>query len=411
MNRRAMMEKYARLAVSRGVHVQKGQLLVIRANVRDAEFVRLCAEEAYRLGAGEVSVDWRDDRLSLLGYQFRSSENLSNIPQWIYDKIAMEHERSACYLSILSDAPDVLKNADMEKVQIYQKAYREKTADLDDYLMSSKGQWCVIGLASPAWAKLVFPDIGESEAVEKLQEEIWKVSRIKEESDPEKEWEEHDQRLMGYAEKLNAYQFDSLHFSNKLGTDLTVGLVRNHIWVGGGEYTPSGIFFVPNIPTEEVFCMPDRSRVEGKVFASRPLSYQGSLIDGFSFVFHEGKVTEFSAEKGENLLQSLLDFDEGSRYLGEVALVPWNSPIAQSGVLFYNTLYDENAACHLALGRPYPENLKGGVDMTEEQLKEAGANASMQHEDFMFGTEDLEVDGITLNGESVPVFRNGNFVI
>ena len=283
--------------------------------------------------------------------------------------------------------------------------------DLDHYLMNNEGQWCVIGLPGVKWAKAVYPDLPEDEAFEKLLEAILKVSHVTRDNDPVKAWEEHDAVLIGHAKKMTDYNFEKLHFTSELGTDLYVGLVKDHIWVGGGDYTPEGVYFDPNIPTEEVFTMPEKTGVNGIVYASKPLSYNGKVIDGFWFRFKDGKIVEHGAKVEEETLTELLEFDEGSRYLGEVALVPYDSPISKMNLLFFNTLYDENAACHLAIGNPYPENLKGGNEMSPEELKAHGANSSRQHEDFMFGTKEMSVDGITYGGEVIPVFRKGNFVI
>ena len=405
-----MLEKYAKLAVRRGVNVQEGQPLLISASVRDYEFVRMCVKEAYKAGAKWVSVEWRDAEITKDQYTYESKETLSNIPDWVHDKVKYSQDEGACRLSIVSDAPGGLKDVDQEKIHAYQMAYHQKTADLQRYYMANEGQWSVLGLPSLEWAKVVFPDDEDEVAFEKLGDAIFAVSHVTEDNDPIEAWIKHDEVLINHAKKLTDYQFKALHFKSELGTDLTVELVDNHIWVGGGDYTPKGVYFDPNIPTEEVFSMPRRDGVEGIVYASKPLSYMGKIIDEFWLRFEKGKVVDFGAKKGQDLLQQLLDFDEGSRHLGEVALVPYDSPISKMGFLFYNTLYDENAACHLALGRPYPENLEGGVNMSEEELKEHGANDSFQHEDFMFGTEKMEVDGILADSTTVSIFREGNFV-
>lgn len=411
MENRSLLEKYARLAVRRGVNVQKGQPLVIRAGVDGAEFVRMCVKEAYLAGASTVTVDWRDDELTRCKYEYQTLETLQEIPDYEYQKKKYEQDHHACYLSISSAAPGNLKDIDPKKIRAYGAAYAEKMDDLDHYLMNNEGQWCVIGLPGVKWAKAVYPDLPEDEAFEKLLEAILKVSHVTRDNDPVKAWEEHDAVLIGHAKKMTDYNFEKLHFTSELGTDLYVGLVKDHIWVGGGDYTPEGVYFDPNIPTEEVFTMPEKTGVNGIVYASKPLSYNGKVIDGFWFRFKDGKIVEHGAKVEEETLTELLEFDEGSRYLGEVALVPYDSPISKMNLLFFNTLYDENAACHLAIGNPYPENLKGGNEMSPEELKAHGANSSRQHEDFMFGTKDMSVDGITYGGEVIPVFRKGNFVI
>ena len=405
-----MYDKLAELAIRKGVNLQKGQPLHIRANVRDIGFVRKVVKEAYEAGAKSVSIDWRDEELSKMNYDYQSIETLSDIPQWVYDRTKLQHDHKTAYLSIASDKPGALKDVDSAKLNAYQQAYYAKTADLMAYTMNNEGQWCILGVPSVEWAKVVFPELSDEEAFEKLGDAIFAVTRVREDNDPIKEWEDHDRELIEHADKLNSYNFEKLHFTSELGTDLYVSLVEDHIWVGGGCTTPDGVFFDPNMPTEEYFCMPLKKGVEGIVYASKPLSYNGKVIEDFWFRFENGKVVDFNAKKEKEALKQLLEFDEGSSYLGEVALVPYDSPVSKSGILFFDTLYDENAACHLALGRPYPENIKGGEQMSKEELEAHGANDSLQHEDFMFGTKEMDIDGICKDGSVVPVFRKGNFV-
>ena len=405
-----MYEKLAELVVKKGVNVQKDQPVVIQAFVHDAAFVRMLARRAYEAGARTVSVEWRDTELSKLAYRYETPEVLAEVPQWKYDKTRHQHDGGACYVSIHSEKPGAMADVDGEKLRIANMAYYTKMADLLNYTTNNEGQWCVIGLPSVDWAKVVFPALSDEEAFEKLGDAIFAVTRVTEDNDPIAEWDRHDREMIEHADKLNAYRFEKLHFTSGLGTDLTVELVKGHIWVGGGCVTPKGVYFDPNMPTEECFCMPAKTETNGVVYASMPLNYNGKLIDGFWLRFENGRVVDFDAKKEKEALAQLLSFDEGSSYLGEVALVPYDSPISQSGILFFNTLYDENAACHLALGRPYPENIEGGVRMSKEELAAHGANDSMQHEDFMFGTADMAIDGILPDGTAVPVFREGNFV-
>lgn len=411
MRNENMYRKLAVLAVRRGANVQKGQPLVIRADVRDYPFVEMIAEEAYNAGAAYVDVRWRNQAITRLDYLNQSEETLADIGQWAVYREQEAHDKGACYLSVISDKPGSLKGIPASKISAYQKAFHEKMGPLQAYTMNNIGQWCVLGTASKEWAKAVFPELSEEEAFEKLEAVLFDVTGVTEDNDPVAYWQAHDAGLISHARKMTEFNFKELHFKNSLGTDLHVGLVEDHIWVGGGCTTPAGVYFDPNLPTEEVFCMPHREKVNGTVVSSRPLSYNGVLIDHFTLKFENGKVVEHHAEKEEEALTQLLDFDEGSRHLGEVALVPHESKISQSGILFYNTLYDENASCHLALGRPYPENIRGGEEMSPEELKEKGGNASLQHEDFMFGTADMSVDGIMHDGTVIPVFRNGSFVI
>ena len=410
MLNKILYEKLALLAVKRGVNIQKDQDLVIGANVRDYEFVEMCVKNAYELGARSVSINWRNNNISKMNYEYMSVEALSIVPDWMYDKTKYEHDNGACYLSIVSDKPGNLKDVDINKLNASQQAYYKKMADLMSYTMNNEGQWCVIGIPSVEWAKVVFPDLNDEEAFDKLGKAIFDVTRVNEDNDPIDEWEKHDEELIRHAKILNEYNFKELHFKGELGTDLRLGLVKDHVWVGGGCQTPKGIYFDPNMPTEEVFCMPEKNNVNGIVYASKPLSYNGKVIKDFWFKFKDGKVIEYGAKEEEDALKQLLEFDEGSSYLGEVALVPYDSPINKTNILFFETLYDENAACHLALGRPYPENIKGGVDMSDEELEKHGANSSMQHEDFMFGSREMDIDGITYDGQIIPIFRKGNFV-
>ena len=404
-----MYDKLAELVVKKGANVQKDQPVVIRANVQDAAFVKKVVKRAYEAGARYVSVEWHDDDLTKMSYQYESVEVLSEIPQWRYDKTKYQHDGGACYITILSEKPGVMADVDSEKIKSANMAYYTKMADLIPYTMNNIGQWSVIGVPSVEWAKVVFPDLSEEEAFEKLGDALFAVTRVTEDNDPVADWDLHDKELIAHAERLNSYKFKKLHFTGENGTDLEVELMDGHIWIGGGCMTPGGVYFDPNMPTEECFTMPKKTGVNGIVYASKPLDYEGKVIDGFWLRFENGKVVDFGAKERQDSLAQLLSFDEGSSYLGEVALVPYDSPISQSGILFFNTLYDENAACHLAFGRPYPENLEGGVEMSKEDLAARGANDSMQHLDFMIGTRGMNIDGVQADGTVVPVFRNGNW--
>ncbi len=405
-----MYDKLAELLVKKGVNVQKDQPVIINASVRDADFVEKVVKYAYEAGAKYVSVEWGDSKISKMAYQYQSMETLSEIPQHMYDKRKYQQDGGACYISIASGKPGEMADVDGEKIRAVNMAYYSKMADLMSYTMNNEGQWTIAGVPSLEWAKVVFPDLPDDEAFEKLGDAIFAVTRVTEDNDPIANWNEHDKELIEHAKKLNEYNFEKLHFTSELGTDLYVGLVKDHIWVGGGCTTPKGVYFDPNMPTEEIFCMPLKTGTNGIVYASKPLSYNGKVIKDFWLRFEDGKVVDYDAKEEKEALSILLDFDEGSRYLGEVALVPYDSPISKSGILFFNTLYDENAACHLALGRPYPENIKGGEEMSKEELAAHGANDSMQHNDFMFGTKEMDIDGIKEDGTVVPVFRKGNFV-
>ena len=411
MPNEGLLKKYASLAVRTGINIEKGQLLVIRASVNDHEFVEFCVKEAYEAGAGKVSVVWNDENISHMSYEYETTESLSFVPDWVVERTRYQQERGAAFLTIDSETPGLMADIDQDKLQTVRLEYMKRMKPFQAYTMNNIGQWCIIALPGKKWAKKVFPEKGEDEAVDALWEAILQAVRINEDNDPVAEWKAHDEELMRHCKLLNEYNFDRLHFVSELGTDLYVGLVKDHVWSGGGNYSKSGTFFNANIPTEEVFCMPDRNRVDGKVFASKPLSHAGKVIEDFWFSFKDGIVIDYGAKKEKDALTKLLDTDEGSGHLGEVALISYDSPISNQNILYFNTLFDENASCHLALGRCYPENIKGGEEMSEEELLSHGGNQSMNHVDFMFGTKEMRVTGIENDGTEVEIFRNGNFVI
>lgn len=410
MASKTVMEKYAKLAVVMGANVQPEQMLVINASVADYEFVRMCVKAAYDAGAGYVKVNWNDEQHNLMNYQYCTVETLTEFPQWSYDMREWAQKKGCCFLYIESSTPGLLKDIDPEKVQKVQIEASRKYEPLQHYTMNNEGQWSIVALPSAGWACKVFPDKSEDEAIQALMEAILMSVRVSEENDPVAEWEKHNAEILNHSAKLNEYRFKALHFTNELGTDLTVELVKNHVWAGGCEESTKGVLFNPNMPTEENFCMPLKTGVNGRVHASMPLSYQGKLIEDFWLEFKDGKVIDFGAQKEQDTLKNLIEFDAGSCYLGEVALISYDSPIRETGILFYNTLFDENASCHLALGRAYPMNVKGGTEMTQEELSAAGANYSMTHVDFMFGSREMHIEGICEDGTTVTVFDHGNFV-
>ncbi|MDO4378360.1 MAG: aminopeptidase [Erysipelotrichia bacterium] len=407
---KALLRKYASLAVRSGVNVQPGQLLVINAQANQYEFAGLCVEEAYKVHAGKVMVNYVDENLQHLDMLNCTTETLCDIPDYLYEARKYAQDKKACFLSIVSETPGLFADVDSTKISSYQQARNKKMSPLYRYMMNNEGQWCVIALPTVGWAKKVFPDLEEKEALQALWKAILQSVKVDENNDPVEIWTQHDKKLKYYCSVLNKHHFQKLHFTNSLGTDLYVGLVKKHNWVGGSSLSTSNVQFNPNMPTEEVFCMPDKYNTNGTVYASKPLSYNGKVIDKFNFTFTDGKVTDYHAEKGEDILKSLLESDEGSRYLGEVALISYNSPLSLSNILFYETLFDENASCHLALGASYPENVIGGMNMDDEQLAQEGANDSIIHVDFMFGTPDLKVEGIKEDGQKIIVFDKGNFV-
>lgn len=405
-----IIEKYAELAVVEGVNVQKGQKMVINAPINTSEMVLACTKCAYERGASEVIVNYYDDNLARLHYEYQSKETLCDIKDWQVQQKLQPLEDGACVLHIISDIPGILKGLDADKINAYSVAKSTKMKKASEYTMANKVQWSIVGYPNVAWAKKVFPDLSDEEALNKLGDAILKSVMLNEKH-PIEAWEKHNKALHDHVEIMNNYNFKALHFTNSLGTDLTVELVKNHIWAGGAEKDVNGTIFNPNMPTEEIFCMPYKYGVNGTVYSSKPLSYNGVLIDGFHLEFKEGKVVGYKAKENEDALKALIEFDEGSSYLGEVALVPYHSPISLSNLLYFNTLYDENASCHLALGRAYPMNVEGGTNMSQEELDAIGSNDSNTHVDFMFGTKDMHIVGIKEDGSEVTIFDNGDFVI
>ncbi len=403
------LRKYARLAVQVGANVQPGQPLLIQGSTDIREFIRLCVEEAYALGSKQVTVRWGDDPINHSTYQHCDVETLEEVPAWMVSQFDYYIEKGYALLSITSPTPGLLADIDPVKLQRANVAMRKALHRWQENTMGNRTQWCVIAAPTVAWANKVFPDLDAEKGVEALWEAILNAVRVTADNDPVADWKKHNATLSAHNQALNDYNFKALHFKNGLGTDLRVELVPNHIWAGGSEHNTQGVIFNPNLPTEENFTMPYKFGVNGKVVATKPLNYQGRLIDGFWLNFKDGKAVEFGAEKEQEALANLLSVDEGSSYLGEVALISHDSPISNSGVLFLNTLFDENASCHLALGRAYPMNVKGGNDMTQDQLTAVGSNNSMEHCDFMFGSSDMEITGIRQDGSEVVVFTKGNF--
>lgn len=398
---------YAELVVKLGVNIQKGQRLSISCPVECADFARLCAEAAYDAGCKEVLMRWNDDELTRMKYLKAADEVFDKCDSWIVDYNETLSGEGAAFLSIFAEDPALLDGVDPDRIKRAQissgkalKTYRER-------LMSSECPWSVCSVPSKSWAKAVFPDLSEDEAVTKLWEAILASVRV-DGGDAIKNWKDHTDELMKHVDILNKYNFKTLRYKNSAGTDLTVDLPEGHIWAGGIEKAGTGVMFSPNFPTEEVFTLPHKDSMNGTIVATKPLSHNGTVIDGFSFRVENGKIVEAHAEKGEDILKDAISVDEGASYFGEVALVPFDSPINNSGVLFFNTLYDENASCHFAFGEAYPL-FRDAENMSDEEIRERGANKSMTHVDFMVGSEDLEIIGITHDGEEITVFRNGNF--
>ena len=409
--KKQLLEKYAKVAVVIGANVQKGQRLIVNSSTETKELAREIAKQAYLVGAKSVDILWNDACVTRYGYEYMSEEELVNIPNWIIDRYRFYVEEGACLISITSPITGVNEGVDSSKIQKSSVAISKAISFFRNHTMANHTQWCVIAAPNKVWASKVFPNLSPSVAVNRLWEAILKASRVTSSNDPVKEWEEHNETLRKHNQLLNNYQFQSLHFKNQLGTDVVVELVENHIWAGGSEHSTKGVVFNANIPTEETFTMPHRFGVQGKVVATKPLDYQGTLIEDFYLVFEQGKVVEYGAKKNVATLKNLLEADEGSSRLGEIALISHDSPISNSGILFLNTLFDENASCHMALGRAYPINVKNGVESSLEALEAIGYNQSNVHCDFMFGSACMEMDGITKQGERIAIFRGGNFVI
>lgn len=404
--KKTILKSYAKLIAKTGVNIEKGQEAVIYAGLDQPEFVQLVVEECYRAGAAKVTVEWDYQPLQKLHYRFRSVKTLQHVEKWEEEKLRFLSEKLPCRIHLISDDPDGLKGVNAEKMA---KGQQGRYQVLRPYLEQREGkeQWCIAAVPGVAWAKKVFPELKKNQAVEKLWEAILYTARVTE--DPIAAWAAHNQDLAKRCAYLNQLGITELHYFGSNGTDLRVGMIPQAEWKGGGETSLTGHFFNPNIPSEEVFISPKRGCAEGIVYSSKPLSYQGQLIENFSVRFSGGKAVAVHAEKNEALLQQLIAMDEGAAYLGECALVPQDSPISNVGILFYNTLFDENASCHLALGRGYMDTIRNYGNYTLEQCREFGINDSMVHEDFMIGSAELSIDATCQDGKTVSIFRDGNW--
>ena len=405
--KKSVLRKYAHLIAEKGGNVQKGQEVVIRASVENPEFVQMVVEECYRCGAKQVEVDWSYQPITKITMKKCSLKTLSTVENWRVEKMKHKVETLPVHIYLESDDPDGLKGIDQVKnskasqaVYKVMKPFREA--------MDNKYQWCIAAIPGAAWAKKVFPGEKKSRAIELLWDAILTASRVND--DPVAAWEDHNKDLASRCDYLNSLGLETLEYKSANGTDLRVGLIEDALFMGGSENAlGSGIEFNPNIPSEEVFVSPKKGIADGIVYSSKPLSYRGELIENFSVRFENGKAVEVKADKGEELLREMISMDEGAPYLGECAFVPYDSPICNSGVLFYNTLFDENAACHLALGRGFTNVLKDYDKYTVKECYEKGINESMIHVDFMIGTSDLSIVGITRDGKRVQIFENGNW--
>ena len=402
------LREYARLLIQVGLRVQKGQRLVISSPVECAFFARMCAEEAYAIGCKEVVMNWHDDAMARLKYLHADDSIFDEVAVWrshFFNDHALE---GAAYLAISASDPENFKGVDTGRIIRAQQASGKALKDFDRLQMSSGFPWCIASIPIPSWAKTVFPDVSEDEAMSQLWDAIFRVVRISGDGTAVEKWEQHLSTLHARLETMNRLNFKTLHYTNSLGTDLTVELPEDHIWEAGDDVTLSGQSFIANIPTEELFTAPLKTGVNGVVYSSMPLVHDGTIIDKFYFVVKEGKIVEAHAEKGEETLKGAISVDEGASYFGEVALVPYDSPISNQKILFYNTRFDENAACHIAFGEAYP-CLKDGKGLSKDELKARGLNDSFTHVDFMIGTSDLSIVGTTRDGKEIPIFVDGNF--
>ena len=406
-NLEKLKRDYAELVVKSGVNIRKGQRLQISCEIECADFARLCADAAYDAGCKEVLFNWHDDELTRMKYLKAADEVFDSIDPWVVDRCNKLADEGCAFLTIYAEDPENLNGVDPDRIRRAQisggkalEYYREK-------MMSSAVPWSICSVPAKTWTRRVFPELNEEEAEARMWEAILACCRV-DGGDAIKNWDDHIEELKKHVDILNDYNFKTLKYRNSLGTNVTVDLPEGHYWAGGAEKSGTGVIFSPNFPTEEVFTLPVKDSMNGTIVSTKPLSHNGTVIEGIRFRVENGKIVEAHADKGEDILLDAISVDEGASYFGEVALVPYDSPISNSGVLFLNTLFDENAACHFAFGEAYPL-IKGAEEMTKDELKALGVNTSMTHVDFMIGSEDLEITGITHNGKEIPVFVNGNF--
>ena len=404
--KKSILRKYAHLIAVTGINVQKGQEVFVAAELDQPEFVKMVVEECYRAGAKRVIVDWNYQPLDKLHIRWRSQKNLSTLESW--EEARWQHyvKEIPCRIYLVSEDPDGLKGINQEK---FAKAQQEKYKVIRPYRdqIENKYQWCIAAVPGAAWAKKLFPKLPKGQAIEKLWEAILAASRVTD--DPVQAWKEHNDDLARRCAYLNALGIETLEYRSANGTNFRVGMIEDAEFKGGGETSLLGHYFNPNIPSEEVFISPKRGVAEGVVYSTKPLSYQGHLIENFSIRFENGKAVEVHAEKNEELLKKIVSMDEGAAYLGECALVPYDSPIQNTGLLFCETLFDENAACHLALGMGFADTIRNFEKYTLDECRAKGINDSMVHVDFMIGSADLDIDAHTRDGKTVPIFRKGNW--
>ena len=404
---KTIMKKYAHLIARVGANIKKGQPVRIIAEADQFEFVNLLVTECYKLGASRVDIDWTYQPITKTDYKYRTLKSLSEVPLWKEEKLKLMVEEIPCRIYIESEDPDGLKGVNREKMQKSQMARYKVTKKYSDAL-ENKDQWTIAAVPSYAWAKKVFPDETKRNAYNKLWDAILETVYVTKDNDPVKEWDNHNKNLKKRTKWLNEKKFDYLEYKSSNGTNFRADLIPEAHWCGGGEETLSGNFFNPNLPTQEVFTSPKKGFAEGTLVSTKPLSYQGQLIEDFKITFKGGKAVSWDAKENKDLLDKMLSMDEGAPYLGELALIPQDSPIANTGILFYNTLFDENASCHVALGRGFCDTIDDFQNKTLEECQALGVNDSMIHVDFMIGADDLTITGYK-DGKAYPIFINGNW--
>lgn len=402
------LDGYAQLLVQDGVAIQPGQELVVWCAAESFEFARRVVKAAYRAGAGHVELIWSDEQITRVEYEHMPLSYFETLEPWKRDRLNTLAERGAAFLFLEGSDPAVLKGIDPKKPATASATRNQQCKAFRDGMDFGRNAWCIAGVSQAAWAQAIFADKNKDEAILLLWRAILSTARA-DNADPHAAWQTHNATFNKTLRMLNEYNFDELHYRSAAGTDFVLGLNQGHVWEGGSGKTVAGVSFFPNIPTEEVFTTPDRLRAQGKVVSALPLVHHGAVVKNFWLEFKDGAVVDFGAEQGYDVLKGILDTDEGAKHLGECALISKNTPIRQSGLLFYSTLYDENASCHLALGMGFPECLEGGLDMDADALLAAGVNQSHTHVDFMIGTDDLNITGVTPDGREIEVFINGQW--
>jgi len=404
-----MLKKYAELIIKQGVNLQPGQELVIDAAIECHQLVRELAQQAYQVGAKDVIVHYTDEIITRMRYDHCDIDHFQNVPGYLKELRNEYALKNAAIITITSENPEAMKGIDPKKMATWSAAVHKACQPFYDKLDLGINRWCIVGAPSVGWANKVFPDMSDREALQALWQAIFKVTRC-DQDDPIEAWNQHRRSFEKRVHLLNEKKIKTLHYRNSLGTDLHIGMNDGYLFAGGGSYTTDGIYSFPNIPTEEIFTSPNKDDVNGIVYSSMPLNYNGNIVDEFSMTFKNGRIVDYSAKVGYDVLKSIIETDEGSHYLGEAALVPYDSPIRNMGILFYNTLFDENASCHLAIGKGFSECIQDGLKMNKQELFDKGINDSLTHVDFMIGTKDLSIVATLEDESEFVIFENGNFV-